>query len=193
MIFDNMQDNFNDNISGDILREAFSLTIEDTVAVLTHCNAIYKAESDTDSTNVLRNFPQYVDMHSDRQIKEVELKKTIILIKTAFQVALNDSEEDVNMKADTYYRLIQCNRTEDAKIILSPFFAIFMLSKFKVKKSIAVQFLVRRIQLASATPSRLNEKARWYSTLASPSNQRLRGVWAMHTLPGKNGTTSARQ
>ncbi len=51
----------------------------------------------------------------------------------------------------------------------------------------------RRIQLASATPSRLNEKARWYSTLASPSNQRLRGVWAMHTLPGKNGTTSARQ
>ena len=50
-----------------------------------------------------------------------------------------------------------------------------------------------RIQLASATPSRLNEKARWYSTLASPSNQRLRGVWAMHTLPGKNGTTSARQ
>ena len=50
-----------------------------------------------------------------------------------------------------------------------------------------------RIQLASATPSRLNEKARWYSPLASPSNQRLRGVWAMHTLPGKNGTTSARQ
>jgi len=54
-------------------------------------------------------------------------------------------------------------------------------------------FSDRRIQLASATPSRLNEKARWYSTLASPSNQRLRGVWAMHTLPGKNGTTSARQ
>ena len=53
--------------------------------------------------------------------------------------------------------------------------------------------IIRRIQLASATPSRLNEKARWYSTLASPSNQRLRGVWAMHTLPGKNGTTSARQ
>jgi hypothetical protein len=51
----------------------------------------------------------------------------------------------------------------------------------------------RRIQLASATPSKLNEKARWYSPLASPSNQRLRGVWAMHTLPGKNGTTSARQ
>lgn len=50
-----------------------------------------------------------------------------------------------------------------------------------------------RIQLASATPSKLNEKARWYSPLASPSNQRLRGVWAMHTLPGKNGTTSARQ
>lgn len=55
------------------------------------------------------------------------------------------------------------------------------------------KFIERRIQLASATPSRLNEKARWYSTLASPSNQRLRGVWAMHTLPGKNGTTSARQ
>ncbi|MGV7006325.1 GTPase family protein [Desulfovibrio sp. QI0442] len=55
------------------------------------------------------------------------------------------------------------------------------------------RILVGRIQLASATPSRLNEKARWYSTLASPSNQRLRGVWAMHTLPGKNGTTSARQ
>ena len=54
-------------------------------------------------------------------------------------------------------------------------------------------FKKRRIQLASATPSKLNEKARWYSPLASPSNQRLRGVWAMHTLPGKNGTTSARQ
>ena len=56
-----------------------------------------------------------------------------------------------------------------------------------------VYLVVGRIQLASATPSKLNEKARWYSPLASPSNQRLRGVWAMHTLPGKNGTTSARQ
>ena len=45
--------------------------------------------------------------------------------------------------------------------------------------------IIRRIQLASATPSRLNEKARWYSTLASPSNQRLRGVWAMHTFQGR--------
>lgn len=57
----------------------------------------------------------------------------------------------------------------------------------------AITLFKRRIQLASATPSKLNEKARWYSPLASPSNQRLRGVWAMHTLPGKNGTTSARQ
>ena len=57
----------------------------------------------------------------------------------------------------------------------------------------SVVFIIWRIQLASATPSKLNEKARWYSPLASPSNQRLRGVWAMHTLPGKNGTTSARQ
>ena len=60
-------------------------------------------------------------------------------------------------------------------------------------KKIAAEKKKRRIQLASATPSKLNEKARWYSPLASPSNQRLRGVWAMHTLPGKNGTTSARQ
>ena len=60
-------------------------------------------------------------------------------------------------------------------------------------EGLSLHNIAGRIQLASATPSKLNEKARWYSPLASPSNQRLRGVWAMHTLPGKNGTTSARQ
>lgn len=64
---------------------------------------------------------------------------------------------------------------------------------YQCRKATRNYILKWRIQLASATPSKLNEKARWYSPLASPSNQRLRGVWAMHTLPGKNGTTSARQ
>lgn len=85
-----------------------------------------------------------------------------------------------------------------------PLYAAFPMAGVMLKKSASMMNVfifigawsttkVRRIQLASATPSKLNEKARWYSPLASPSNQRLRGVWAMHTLPGKNGTTSARQ